>query len=163
MYSRSNELEKSITNYDKAIELNSLGSQSWHKHSYYNRAAIKSSLGDFKGAIADLDQAIEGSTNYRSHAYYVRGIIKDRLEDHEGANLDFSLAIEDNDHGVDTYYLHSISRRRSEEHILIINNCNIVISTNPKDGNSLCKRAAAKGALGDFFANEISPAFRSGA
>jgi tetratricopeptide (TPR) repeat protein len=49
---------------------------------YFNRGSLKNELGDYAGAIADLDAAISLLPDYAA-ALYVRGIAKSNLNDPE--------------------------------------------------------------------------------
>ncbi|RKU25349.1 hypothetical protein C6497_15925 [Candidatus Poribacteria bacterium] len=67
---------------DKAIELDSKVA-----HSYYNRGAVKASLGLYKSAIDDFDVALELEPDYKK-AYTDRGQAKVELGQLEDAKVD---------------------------------------------------------------------------
>lgn len=59
---------------------------------HYTEGVAKANNGDFEGAIADYDKAIELSpTSFQP--YIDRGIVKIKLGDPSGPNADFSKAI----------------------------------------------------------------------
>ena len=60
---------------------------------YSNRGITKIELGDYSGAIADFDKAIELDSNYAG-AYINRGTAKSELQDLIGAITDYNKAIE---------------------------------------------------------------------
>ena len=60
---------------------------------YTNRGVAKLKLGDYRGAIADFDRAIELNPDAAA-ACYGRGGAKSKLGDYEGAIADYSRAIE---------------------------------------------------------------------
>ena len=60
---------------------------------WFTRAEAKSSLGDYAGAIADYDKAIELDPEYAA-AFSNRGDAKSNLGDYAGAIADFDKAIE---------------------------------------------------------------------
>ncbi len=63
--------------------------------SYYIRGLQKCVLRDLKGAIADLNKAIENNAKY-ADAYYYRAAIRKELGDTEGFRKDYSTAIQIN-------------------------------------------------------------------
>ncbi len=58
-----------------------------------NRGTVKQVVGDYRGAIADFDQALEIDPK-RSAAYYNRGNARRELGDYEGAIVDYNQALE---------------------------------------------------------------------
>src|SRR5262249_60612061 len=60
---------------------------------YFNRGVAENANGDFEGAIADYNRAIELDPKYAA-AYSNRGIAKQAKGDLDGAITDFSRAIE---------------------------------------------------------------------
>jgi tetratricopeptide (TPR) repeat protein len=58
---------------------------------YFDRGLAKYALKDYRGAIQDLNKAIELDPSY-AYAYYNRGVIKHFLNDIDGACLDWSKA-----------------------------------------------------------------------
>ena len=60
---------------------------------YFNAGTKKSASGDYAGAIADYDRAIQINPNYVK-AYNNSGIAKDALKDQAGAIADYDKAIE---------------------------------------------------------------------
>ncbi len=58
--------------------------------SYYNNGLLKYYLGDYDGAIADLNKSIKLNPNYEE-AYYIRGKSKKRLGDIDGYVNDFEM------------------------------------------------------------------------
>ena len=60
---------------------------------YLDSAQIKYDRGDYTGAIADCDKAIELEPNF-ALAYHARGFAKAKLKEYEGAIKDYDKAIE---------------------------------------------------------------------
>ena len=60
---------------------------------YSNRGLARYESGDYEGAIADFNKAIELNPEF-ALTYNKRGIVKCELEDYEGAISDFNQAIE---------------------------------------------------------------------
>ena len=57
--------------------------------SYIQIGISKAERGDYKGAIADFNKAIEINSKY-AYAYYLRGLAKITLKDKNGACIDLS-------------------------------------------------------------------------
>lgn len=83
------DLEGTIYDLTKAIELNSE-----YSNAYNNRAFARRATGDLEGALADFNKVIELSPQY-STPYRNRGAFKrDFLNDLDGAKSDFTKAAE---------------------------------------------------------------------
>jgi tetratricopeptide (TPR) repeat protein len=77
-----------IVDYNSTIE-----SYPQSFNAYLNRGGVKQAKGDFDGAIADYDKAIELDPNYACHIYFRRGLAKVRKGDFDGAITDFDATI----------------------------------------------------------------------
>tara|TARA_B100001094_G_C18135207_1_gene774657 strand:- start:320 stop:1669 length:1350 start_codon:yes stop_codon:yes gene_type:complete len=71
---------------------------------YYESARKKRDSNDFKGAIKELDKAIQMKSNY-DDAYYLRAMTKNQLKDYKGAIKDYNKTIELLPNFGDPYYL----------------------------------------------------------
>jgi len=80
-----------INNFDIAIN----GKEINNADAYNNRGYAKHQLNDHRGAIKDLNKAIELNTNH-PYAYNNRGFAKINLNDYKGAISDFTKSIEIN-------------------------------------------------------------------
>jgi tetratricopeptide (TPR) repeat protein len=58
----------------------------------YNRARSKAEMQNFKGALNDVNAAIEKDPKF-IQAFNYRGYVKDELNDYQGALADYNLAI----------------------------------------------------------------------
>ena len=79
----------------------SLSLYAQNANDFFDRGNSKAKLGDYRGAIADFNTAIEINPKF-AEAYFNRGISKDVLGDKNGACLDWSKAAE---LGIDCYDL----------------------------------------------------------
>lgn len=70
---------------------------------HYNLGLQKFKANDYKGAIAELTQAIRLNPAY-ADALNVRGMAKSNLEDYYGAIADYSKAIELNPNAANAYF-----------------------------------------------------------
>ncbi len=78
-----------IADYSRAIDLANFDDEIFL---FENRGRCKFHLQDFRGALADFDQAIEIDTTY-SHAYFLRGRTMFKLGEYKRAITDCSKAI----------------------------------------------------------------------
>lgn len=79
---QSENYQESISDFTKAIEINPSNS-----YSFETRAYSRAKIGDFKGAINDLSEAIR--LNPTSYPYMLRGYYKTEIGDLEGAASDY--------------------------------------------------------------------------
>ncbi len=100
-FERGNEHELiNLVSKALAIQASSLG--------YFYRGYAKDELGDYQGAISDLNKSIEIDDN-NVYAFNIRGGSKLSLDDYQGALSDFTKAIEISD---DSYYAPYANRGR---------------------------------------------------
>ena len=74
---------------------------------YINRANVKASLGDYKGALIDYDSTIVYNPKF-AFVYYSRGVAYERLGKMELALKDFNKAIELNPQDAASYFYRGI-------------------------------------------------------
>ena len=106
---------------------------------YNNRGLAKGKLGDFEGAIADCDKAIELNPKSAS-AYNNRSINKASLGDFEGAVVDCDKAIELNPKPA-YYTVRGIAKLYLRDLEGAINDYSKAIELNPKDANAYYNRS----------------------
>ncbi|MBD2166434.1 tetratricopeptide repeat protein [Calothrix membranacea FACHB-236] len=76
---------------------------------YAFRGALKRRLKDFRGAIADTNQAIKLNREYPA-SYVTRGVSRARLKDFQGALSDLNQAIKLEPKSASTYYYRGLVR-----------------------------------------------------
>jgi tetratricopeptide (TPR) repeat protein len=81
----------------------------------YARGAAKAWLDDYKGAIADYNQAIQLKPKYPD-AYYYRGAAKAWLEDYKGAIADYNQAIQLKPEYPDAYVGRGAAKARLDDY-----------------------------------------------
>lgn len=86
--------------FNNAIDINPN-----YSPAYLGRAMAKGDLGDFKGALSDLNKCISYFPAPTDAPYYLRGVIKRELGDYRGSISDFNKAIEINS-TVSYYYFY---------------------------------------------------------
>ncbi|MFL2622068.1 MAG: tetratricopeptide repeat protein [Flavobacteriaceae bacterium] len=82
-----NDFSNCINLYNKRID------KTYLPDAYYNRGTIKGLLGDYSGAVLDLNEAIVLDPKY-SRYFYQRGLLKQILNDYSGALDDYTKSIE---------------------------------------------------------------------
>lgn len=97
------DLEGSIIDLTKYIELNPQDSLLTVSEAYSLRAGMKLFQNNLEDALLDHNKAVEADRS-NEKALVERGIVKDLLQDFDGAILDFNKAIELNPKYADAYY-----------------------------------------------------------
>jgi S1-C subfamily serine protease/tetratricopeptide (TPR) repeat protein len=116
--------------YPQAIAIcNELISIDRAAYVYNIRATIKLRSGDIKGAIADLDRAININPKY-SEPYLTRGLLRSELGDPKGAIADVDRAININPNYLEGYMTRSIINLKSNNFKGAISDSTRVINTN---------------------------------
>lgn len=77
---------------------------------YYNRGTEKKANGDYEGAIADYDRAIELNPRHED-AYHNRGHAKNGKGDFKGAIADYTQDLKIHPEDADTYYYRAAARQ----------------------------------------------------
>ena len=98
----SNYLKELLTQLGTAKPL-SKGEQSTPAETYFLRGWVKDELGDYKGAIAAYDVAIQLNPN-DADAYLNRGVAKNKLGQYSAAILDYDTAVRLNPDNAEAYF-----------------------------------------------------------
>ena len=80
----------------------------------YNSGVDKYEQGDYQGAIADYDKAIENNPQDEI-VYLNRGVAKYNLKDYKGAITDLDKYIEINPHHANPYYISGLARELAND------------------------------------------------
>lgn len=143
--------QKAISIYTQIIRLdkNNVGA-------YNNRGALKVDLGNFEGAMQDLNKAIDLTRNDCS-PYVNRANLKRKLEDYNGAMKDFNKAIELNPTESELYNYRGILKTKLEDINGAIEDFNKAIELSPNDSGLYFNRAILRskseddyGAIDDY-------------
>ena len=115
---------------------------------YTYRGIAKDEMGDYEGAIADYDRAIEINPQY-ARAYSNRGITKDNMGGHKGAIADYDRAIEINPQYAGAYNNRGTAKDNMGDHTDAIADYDRAIEIDPQYG-TYNNRGVAKDSLGDY-------------
>ena len=112
---------------------------------YNNRGAAKDDLGNYQGAIADYNKAIEINPQYAG-AYYNRGNTKYELKDYQGAIADYTKAIEIDPQYASAYQNRGLARIMSKDYVGASADYTRAIqyTENPQDASLYVNRGIAK-------------------
>ena len=118
---------------------------------YFLRGNMKSTLGDYVGAITDYTTAIRIKPDHAT-AYCGRGIAKHELEQHLAAIADYSTAIRINPDHADAYNNRGNARCDLGQYRTAIADYSTVIRLKPDDATAYNNRGLAKAVLGQHLA-----------
>ena len=91
---RTNDYKQALSDFSNCIKFyNNQIDKTYLPDAYYNRGTVKSLLGDYIGAVMDLNEAIVLDPKY-SRYFYQRGFLKQILNDYSGALGDYTKSIE---------------------------------------------------------------------
>ena len=91
---RTKDYKQALSNFSNSIKLyNNSIDKTYLPDAYYNRGTVKSLLGDYNGAVLDLNEAIILDPKY-SRYFYQRGMFKTLINDYSGALDDYTKSIE---------------------------------------------------------------------
>jgi curved DNA-binding protein CbpA len=99
--------------YDRQLGKPGIGininTQSLTAEEYYQRGYEKSQKGDYRGAIADYNEALEINPNL-AEVYCYRGFANYKLGDERASSKDYTRALELNPNLAEVYYYRGLSR-----------------------------------------------------
>ncbi len=100
--------EEAVASYDRAIQANNEWGKVSPADTYLNRGSIRSDRGDYREAIADLDQVIRLNPK-NAVAYAVRGLTHQRQGKHQAAIADFNQAARIDPNNAIAYFARGLS------------------------------------------------------
>ena len=116
---------------------------------YFYSAYNKEKAGDYYGAIADYNKAIEINPN--DAAYNNRGLAKYNLDDFYNAISDYTKALELNPNNGNAYLNRGIAKFNLKDNNKAIVDFNRAVKINPKDGIIYFFRGIAKSVIEDYY------------
>ena len=109
----------------------------------------KHQSGDYQGAIADYDKAIQLGPQF-ADAYYNRGNARSALGDYQGAVADCDKAIQLDPRSADAYYNRGNARSALGDYEGAVADYDKAIEFNPQSADAYYNRGNARNALGDY-------------
>ena len=143
-FAKSNDLNKAIFNFTKAIELNPN-----YTTAYKERGDVKIDLDDYQGAIDDFSKVIELDLE-DSVAYRNRGLAKALLENYQEAIDDYTKAIKIDPDYFLAYCNRGFAKMKSKNYQGSINDYTKAIEIDPEDALAYRNCGSAKSYLGDY-------------
>ena len=110
----------------------------------YSRGLSSSNQGNYQGAIADFDQAIELNPQL-TEAYYYRGLAYSELQQYQKAIADFTAAIQNKPNWPDVYFNRAHAYYKLGEHQKAIADYDQTLKLNPQFKDAMTKREIAQG------------------
>ena len=144
---RKEEWSASIIKWDALILL--LQDGNIKANAYARRGNAKNKMGDYEGAIADCDRALEIRPQY-ARAYNNRGNAKSNMGDYEGAIADYDRAIEISPQYTMAYSNRGITKRKMGDYKGAIADYDRAIEISPQYTIAYSNRGVAKSNMGDY-------------
>ncbi|UXE60568.1 MAG: tetratricopeptide repeat protein [Woronichinia naegeliana WA131] len=116
---------------------------------WFNLGYNKGQSGDYQGAIADYNQAIQIKPDY-AEAYLNRGSAKSNLGDKQGAIADYNQAIQIKPDYAEAYLNRGSAKSNLGDKQGAIADYNQAIQIKPDYANAYLNRGSAKDDLGDY-------------
>ena len=142
----SNYLKEMLAQMGTAKPL-SEGKQSTPAETYFLRGWVKDELGDYKGAIADYDVAIQLNPN-DADAYLNRGVAKNKLGQYFAAITDFDTAIRLKPDYADAYYNRGVAKDKLGQHTAATADYDAALQIKPDLAQDYLSRGNVKHQLG---------------
>ncbi|MBW4564412.1 MAG: tetratricopeptide repeat protein [Mojavia pulchra JT2-VF2] len=142
-YFEQGDSDTAITNYNQALQLNSLDADA-----YYKCGLARYQLKDYQGAIADYTQVIQINLNY-AKAYNQRGLAYYQLGDYAAAIEDYTQAIRINPYVAVVYSNRADARSHIGDHQGAIEDYTQAIKINPNYAIADKNRSIFRYLLGD--------------
>lgn len=144
----SNYLKELLDQLEPATPL-SKQRQSVSAETYYVRGNVKFKQGDYVGAIADFDEAIQLKNDY-AEAYNNRGLAKHKLGGHAAALVDYDIAIQLKPGLSVAYNNRGLAKSALGEHHAAIANYDKAIQLKDDDAVVFRNRGCTKDKLGEY-------------
>jgi tetratricopeptide (TPR) repeat protein len=131
----------SMSNYDSMNKKNMIS------RDFINRGGQKASSGDYRGAIADFNRAIDLDPN-DENTYYLRAMAKSALNDYAGVVYDLTKGLEIDPDEISFYFLRGSARIQIKDFKGAISDLTKVIQSDPNNDMAYYNRGIARLASG---------------
>ncbi len=132
VYEMLNDLDKALSDYNRAIEL--AGNYDF----YVNRGVIYGRKGDFDNAIKDFDFVLSKIEN--ASAYSNRGLANDMLGNYEKSLQDYNKAIELEPNSYSYFYNRSLVHYRMKNYQKALEDISQAITLEPENYEAITRR-----------------------
>ncbi|MEQ8462560.1 tetratricopeptide repeat protein [Coleofasciculus sp. E1-EBD-02] len=136
------EIEKAISSYTKALDINEEWGDTSPDNAYYSRGLAYAKIGNHQSAIDDFNQTIAQNPNY-TDAYYNRGRTHFKIGNYQAAIEDISRTLSQNYNYPDAHFIQGMAHVKLGNHQAAIDNFNQTIDQNPNNGNAYYYRGIA--------------------
>jgi tetratricopeptide (TPR) repeat protein len=138
-------IARDLTHSERSLPKNTIAAQE-NAESYNRSGNAKRIRGDYQGAIADYNRAIELKPNY-ANAYFNRAVAQSELGDNSAALADLNRAIALNPNDSDAYNNRGVAKGRLGDRSAAMADYNRALQINPNHPDALYNLANAEAGL----------------
>ena len=161
-YNKNNDLNKAIESYTNSLKFDQ--TIDGRIASYFNRAAVKYKLGDYKSARDDYDSVITmliydsrdpkdiPNLNLLFQSYLANGLCANNMGDYKTAISDYSMALEVRPNSSSTYFNRGISKNKLGDFSGAISDLSKAVEINSKYAEAFAQRGIIRTRLEDYLA-----------
>ncbi|MFD1553642.1 tetratricopeptide repeat protein [Putridiphycobacter roseus] len=148
------EYDKDYTDSENIVNAPDNNADNTQKAQYHFELTLKKAVldkdivGDWEGAVKELDKAIELSPEFQK-AYHYRAILHSTLQQKEQAMKDIDKAIELDNKSVESYFVRAGLFAEQGNFKNTVAELDVIISLDPNNGKAYDRRGYAKIELGE--------------
>jgi len=148
------EYEEKYTRSDNVVQKPDITAEKLEQAQYHFELGLKmavldkDTIGDWQGAIKELDKAIELDSDFQK-AYHYRAIMNSYLQQYEQAMTDINSALNLDDKSVESYFVRAGLFAQKSDYKKAIEDFSTIIKIDPSNGKAYDHRGYAKIELGN--------------